>query len=216
MSSIIDALKKSDNNRTNESGANVNQIKFGHQPAPKSRRGFWLLVALLLLVVLAVFAWSQGWHHSVINQTKSWLGSDQLNAGQAAQLEPEPATKGNEQTAAQAATKPSKDQAHKLTPPKANEVKAKTLAAELTQARPDKQSQQLPIVADQETDKDKNNSEQTKAATNSEQETLELLTNKNTAAEEIDAAAKKAESIAKQNRKDLEPKLKQDYLLMYP
>ncbi|VAW45185.1 hypothetical protein MNBD_GAMMA02-1037, partial [hydrothermal vent metagenome] len=76
MSSIIDALKKSDNNRTTESGANVNQIKFGNEQQPKSRRGFWLLVALLLLVVFGVFAWTQRWHHSAIAQAKSWFGSE--------------------------------------------------------------------------------------------------------------------------------------------
>lgn len=76
MSSIIDALKKSDDNRNADDSSSVNQIKFSDNEPPTSRKGFWLLVIILLLVAGGVFAWQQGWHNTIVANTKSLMGSD--------------------------------------------------------------------------------------------------------------------------------------------
>lgn len=191
MSSIIDALKKSDNNRTTESGANVNQIKFGNEQQPKSRRGFWLLVALLLLVVFGVFAWTQRWHHSAIAQAKSWFGSEP-----ASQLTPEPTT----------------ELTNKLTPPKPNEVKAKSLAVEQAQTDSDSETQQ-PLEIQPSTSL--SNKDDSKIEITAEDETTEDQSVSSNQTDTDQDVTETTELIAEQSRQDLEPTLKQDYLLVH-
>ncbi len=217
MSSIIDALKKSDSNRSKESGANLNQIKFGQQPPQKSRRGFLLLVALLLLVAFGVFAWSQGWHHSAIAQAKSWFTSEQPDTEQSVtQTESQPNTQVNQQPVSQVVAKSTTEQANKLTPPKANEVKAKRLAVEQAQTDSDSERKQsLEVIAARNTDTDSEDDPATKAGAIDRQKTDQSTANLNSQTSAVDEAAEKADQIAKQNRKDLEPALKQDYLLVH-
>lgn len=220
MSSIIDALKKSDKNRTNESGANLNQIKFGDQTTKKSRRAIGLLLLLLVLVAAGVYAWIQGWHNKPIAMVNSWFETAPTEA-----IEPEtqaseknPAAETNKATTQQGAVASN----NKLTPPKADEVKAKRQAVEQEQAATDQQkNQQLAVTASRNT---KNNSNQelendmlTKqnivSKTQHKKQQQKAPDDANENSEQI--TQQKAEQIAKQNRQDLEPTIKQDYLLVH-
>jgi hypothetical protein len=214
MSSIIDALKKSDSNRSNESGANLNQIKFGQQPPQKSRRGILLLVALFLLVAFGVFAWSQGWHHSAIAQAKSWFGSEQVDTEQtAAQPETQVTSQQSQQPVSQVVTKSSTEQTNKLTPPKANEVKAKRQAIEQAQTDADSdKKQQLEVITANKTDAKTQDAQATSA---DEELTVQPKPNKSSQTASVDETTDNAKQAAIQNRKDLEPRLKQDYLLVH-
>ncbi|MCX7552793.1 general secretion pathway protein GspB [Marinicella sp. S1101] len=117
MSSIIDALKKSDDDRNTDGKSQVNAIKFGDQAKQKSRKGFWILVTVLLLVAGAVYAWQQGWHEKALAVvTSSWSGEDK------------PAQLIAEDDADKAVTKvdepqPKTTNANKLIPPKTEAVK---------------------------------------------------------------------------------------------
>ncbi len=208
MSSIIDALKKSDNNRTTESAANANQIKFGNQQPPDSRRGFWLLVVLLLLLVFGVFAWTQGWHHSAIAPVKSWFGAEP-----ASQLTAEPTTTDSQPRTAVATTKPTTEPTNKLTPPKPNEVKAKSLAIEQAQTDSDSETQQPLEVTDVR--HSLSNKDDSKVEITAEDETTEDQSVSSSPTDTDQDETETTKLIAEQNRKDLEPALKQDYLLVH-
>ncbi len=200
MSSIIDALKKSDKNRTTETGANVNQIKFSNEPPEKSRRGFWLLVIILLLVAGAVFAWQRGWHHAVIAKAHQWLGEQESsepveNKTNQAQTE---AAKPNKQPTANTA-KPNTalqntNRANKLTPPKADEVKAKSN---------DKKTTKTTTVVAENPAKADTPKEQTEE---NKQDTIKLIS---------DNKKEEIKKLLEEDRKALEPNLKQDYLLIH-
>ncbi len=213
MSSIIDALKKSDKNRTNESGANIDQIKFGNEPPPKSRRGFWLLVILLLLVAGGVFAWSQGWHHIAIAETKNFLGLDPTKSVFASKTETKP--DAVTQISKQKNTEEKSKRNNKLTPPKPNEVKAKSIAAEQEKiAIENKRRQQVEANALRGSEK-ATGSDDTKTNALKIDEIEPVKSNKPTAQVDVNDAIRESELKAKQNRQDLEPTMKQDYLLVH-
>ena len=213
MSSIIDALKKSDNNRNNESGAQLNAVNFGQQPAAKRRRGFWLLIILLLMVALAVFAWTQGWHHSVIAQAQNWLATEQPATEQTTQLKTQPTNPNKQPSTAQMVTEPATVQTNKLTPPKANEVKAKRLAIEQAQKAADSDKKQtLDVIATRKTDPEAQSAQANSTSKELTAQSKPITSSQTASVDEVNENAKQA---AIQNRKDLEPSLKQDYLLVH-
>lgn len=126
MSSIIDALKKSDQSRNSDNKNTLNNINFSEQPPAKSRRGFWVLIILLLLIALATYGWQQGWHHSLM---------DRFTA-QAPETTDEQNTQVNDSNGTPPVTQTAEpaSQAGKLTPPKQAEVKAQS--QQLTQKPP--------------------------------------------------------------------------------
>ncbi len=208
MSSIIDALKKSDHNRSTESVANVNQIKFTDQPSNGRRRSFWWLLVLLLVVAAGVFAWTQGWHHSAINQVSSWLGADTSS-----QTEPKPVVKDIEPS--REAEPPvndiksvAADTSNKLTPPKPDTVKSK--AANLAQVKPHSDIEQ------KATTMAKRQGNQGQQADTGE-DTLQVVPRAEKAENTDKKLANKEQvrATAQQQRKDLEPAMKQDFLLVH-
>ncbi len=195
MSSIIDALKKSDSNRPNENRSNVDQIQFGSEPPRQSRRGFWLLVMLLLLIAFGVFAWQKGWHHNVIGQYHAWFGDTEETNPTAEQNAP--------QTPPVVEPKP---QTNKLTPPKPEEIKAKSTAKSTEQ--PTVVPAAEPTVA-QNTEKPNNDS--------SHEEQIKPITKNTRPAEnkQTDTLTVIDKPTKADDRKILEPTLKQDYLLVH-
>ena len=213
MSSIIDALKKSDHNRTNETGAQVNQIQFGQEPPPKSRRGFWLLVMLLLLVAFGTFSWTQGWHHIAINKTKNILGLDPTNSSFASndQSDSEAPNTDIDQNNIKNATKPLPKDNQKLTPPQTDEVKAKSLATIESNTQDENQKQQqLEVIASREA----GNEKQQNTDKISKSDELNPKTNTDDT-DTVDITTEKTAMVAKKKRNALEPALKQDYLLIH-
>lgn len=217
MSSIIDALKKSDKNRSAESGKNINQIKFGNEPAQKNRRGFWLLVALLLLVVTAVFAWQQNWHHKALYYVNSWLTTDQTSESAASAADT--SNQANNKMASEPATKN-----NQLMPPKPKDVKDKSIAnKQLTDSKqsenPNSRDQQLEVIADRSAQAGGTKNDATDTLTIVEKESQPTtLSNSKEPDNVTDLASKTIEekdAEARQNRKDLRPQLNQDYLLVH-
>jgi len=205
MSSIIDALKKSDNNRTNESGAHINQIKFGNESPPKSRRGFWLLVLFLLLFALGTFAWTQGWHHSALAQVQSWFGSEPTNP-----IDSQPSNAAIKQKETEKKAKPN----NKLTPPKAEEVKAKSLAADEAESDT-KRKQQLEVIAARESKALAEKTDDSDVDLTAQGEIIPVQADDPNHKGEAKETTKQAELMAKQDRQDLEPSMKQEYLLIH-
>jgi len=118
MSSIIDALKKSDQSRNPEKHSDLGQINFSERPN-KSRKGFWLLVITLLVVAFGVFAWQQNWLPDWTHSVSTLFNTDSK------QDKPQNPTFQAEKTVNnsvdQQQTKP-----HKLVPPKQSDIKAQT------------------------------------------------------------------------------------------
>lgn len=210
MSSIIDALKKSDKNRTNENKSGIDEINFSDTNKPKNRRGFWLLVLFLLVVAAGVFAWQQGWHHKILSvmdnneqTTESAVPKptvsktkDSKQTPKVAQKDKEPATVKN-QTAK-----------NQLIPPQQKTIKEK---AELARKKA------LSGVKDTQLNNNKKPTE--------ELATLAKVDTKSEALKEVEAPAINQEQnntenptkkpITKQDKSSLEPALKQDYLLLH-
>jgi general secretion pathway protein B len=134
MSSIIDALKKSDQSRNKDNNKQLNNISFSDQPAPKSRRGFWLLVVVLTLIALAVYGWQQGWHQRLLNK---------LSAG-TAQTSTTTQTPVQAETAPEPANPPAKkaQTINRLTPPKQADIKAQSQELASQPATPPGQQEQ--------------------------------------------------------------------------
>ncbi|WP_223787289.1 general secretion pathway protein GspB [Marinicella meishanensis] len=207
MSSIIDALKKSAQNRSSQQESAANTINFSQESPPQSRRGFWLLVLLLLLVVGGLLAWQQGWHHAVMAQAQSWLGSTPE--------QPAAATQTNEPTEPPAArpgptAKPATPPTTRLTPPKAAEVKAQsaaeksrndtptTTAEQATQSNPEPAAERPPAVPSEPVAED----------------TITVVENRNSSETET-APETPTEEPAADDRMMLQPQLQQDYLLIH-
>ena len=207
MSSIIDALKKSDQNRTSENQSGINDINFSDTRTPKSRRGFWLLVVVLLLVTVGVFAWQQGWHQKLLTAFEN-------NEPKIETVEQKPITKNTPAT--KTVTNKEKDPAtvkqqtpnNQLVPPKQDEIKQK---AELAK----KQELNSINIAKVEDNK----------KVEQKPEALEIVDDKSKKIKVLGTAAKKQEQIEpkdptktpnkKPDNSSLEPTLKQDYLLLH-
>ncbi len=210
MSSIIDALKKSDQSRNNDNHSDLNNIKFSDNPAPKSRRGFWWLIVLLLLVTFAVYGWQQGWHNSLMSVIQSSTVPNETNTvnenTQPVIVEPEVET-----------MQPSKTSLNQLNPPKQSEIKAQTEQVQKLKAT--SASAEIKPVESKPNNKEKpiNNrvvpsSEvgvvQDQILPVKQEETNQIKTNKTLA-----AGDKKNTKPAKDP--SLQPKLQQDYLLIH-
>lgn len=226
MSSIIDALKKSDKTRKTDAGQNIDQIKFSDEPPQKSRRGFWLLVTFLLLVALAVLAWQQGWHNTLINQARILFGNQETNQVEAKTKQQNPTNEvlstspqqsadnnSSQEQANRSVKKTVTDKGNKLNPPKANEVKAKSLAAEqakesVKSGNTNERQEQLEVIVNRSTDNELRMADESNQIQPNNAITQSTDNN--------DSEQSKSEQQIKQNnRKDIEPKLKQDYLLVH-
>ncbi len=117
MSSIIDALKKSDKNRNQAGKGSVNQIKFESQTNTPKRRGFYLLVIALLVVTGGVLAWQQGWLSAAKNK---WFST----AEEVQTVNTQPNNKNQQQATQNNQQKPKV--ANKLTPPKPDVIRQKS------------------------------------------------------------------------------------------
>jgi general secretion pathway protein B len=208
MSSIIDALKKSDQTRKNDPANTLNNISFSDQPPAKSRRGFWLLVFILLLVAVGVYGWQQGWHNRL-----GTLFNEQAADSQEAVTTPATAQPATDQSIpAEQAPAQMQQVTDKLTPPSQNEIKAQS--AQLVE----RQATQV-IKADQQTAQTQA-IEQAAADSN----TLTVVENRSSGTTSVDTDQPKDQAAEKQpaepasqpeSRSSLEPKLKQDYLLIH-
>lgn len=126
MSSIIDALKKSDDNRNTDGKSQVNAIKFSEQAKQNSRKGFWALVIVLLLVAGGVFAWQQGWHEKALGViASSWSGDEQT---------PQVVAEDGSDKATNKVDEPQDNStaANKLIPPKTQAIKTISAASKTT------------------------------------------------------------------------------------
>lgn len=219
MSSIIDALKKSAQNRTPQSGSAADSIQFSETPKAQNRRGFWWLVLLLLLVAGGLFAWQQGWHHGVVAQAKSWLGAEPSSPTQEA-VQPDRLSANNPNKP----NKPNKanstsDQAEqpaasKLTPPKAAEVKAQSVAQE------DRKASQM--MQQEPTSKVSSENTETKAEVIAQEQqpvqenNADTITVVESRSNQLNAEIPASQSKPIEDDRDmLQPQLKQDYLLIH-
>jgi general secretion pathway protein B len=207
MSSIIDALKKSDQSRHKDNTKQVSNINFSEQPAPKNRRGFWLLVALLLLIALAAFGWQQGWHHHLLGL---W-SADNPQTSTHTQLQAQP------QDNTEPANPPDRKARiiNRLTPPKQEDIKA--------------QSRQIASQqATSQTDKKPPASAQTATvpANPGQPDALTVVENRTKISDQpalkplaTDEKKPAKKDLANQNNassgEELQPKLKQDYLYIH-
>jgi len=203
MSSIIDALKKSDQNRNGDSEATVNQINFSENPAPKSRRGFWLLVGFLLLVALGAYAWKQGWHHSLMEQVNTWTQSTEATNTAETTVQQAKTTETEPTVVAQSDEKQADN--NKLIPPKQSEIKTASIEQEKARQQ-NKATVQNPTV---------------EAAP--QQKAKPTVTKKDQTVAEAKPVTQPTTKPVKKQRKDkgdgnkkaLQPRLQQDYLLLH-
>lgn len=131
MSSIIDALKKSDAGRPRKNHGLNMRTDLTHEPPPKSRRGMVMIVAVLLLILVAVYFEKPDfvWQH---------LGASQ----QVTPVASEPTTGKTMDTTAT----PAAGQNKKLKKPAPTEVQN---AAQQQAAQPDARSDQKPPANEQ-------------------------------------------------------------------
>jgi len=209
MSSIIDALKKSDQNRNNENNSDLNNINFSNNTESQSRRGFWLLVVLLLLIAFAVFAWQQGWAAAISNYAKSW--SSQTAA------KTKPAMAKTQQTIQPVVKQePITKNIHEnqLVPPKQSEIKAQT--KKINQ----QQTQQEPVASSVVAKKEemiavKRESDQPTAIDKTKESISTTAKAGPTAEQSKPEQVVKKPDTDKPKDRSLEPTLKQDYLLLH-
>ncbi len=208
MSSIIDALKKSDNDRNTGDKATVNQIKFSDEPPQKSRKGFWILVIFLLLVASGVFAWQQGWHHSIINKVNNILKPSEPS--NSAPTNPKtvatPNNKNLNEAENKTSAKPNNKSANKLVPPKANDIKAKTAAT--------KQQAQDKVKKQTDAAKEQTNTD-TIPAVEKVTDSEDVRANGAEPQEEIVPIKSTKKATEPTHNKALEPELKQNHLLVH-
>lgn len=202
MSSIIDALKKSDQNRNNENNSDLNHINFSKNADHKSRRGFWLLVLALLLIAFGVFGYQQNWHTDLMTYVKSWSSQSKITTpvADSSDLEkPEIQPDAN---------KNKNSQANQLTPPKQSEVKAQVAK---NQAANDGSNNEIEKLTEVKPERDQagNLTEVKDSIT----VTTEEKTPPNEQIKPV-VVANEAEANKAKDR-SLEPKLKQDYLLIH-
>jgi CHASE3 domain sensor protein len=219
MSSIIDALKKSDHNRNSESSAKLNAIKLGQNPPQKSKRGFWLLVLLLLLVAAGVYAWTQGWHNDLIQYSQNWTGeTKELIADNNPTISSE--TKADSSQTNQSSEQTNAN--NQLTPPKQSVIKAKS--AELRNKQdvpplPDNKDNMTSSKTDENEIKpivSGKNNKQAKATSDSEATDSHLDSKKLDSDRKIASQEEPSDKEKKaKEEKALQPKRKQDYLLLH-
>lgn len=114
MSSILEALRKSDQNRPNGDSPSVKQIQFGeNRQEVKSKKGFYLLVLFLLLVAGGLWAHQSGW----LDPVYGWFDS-------ADEVE----TNTPEATGISVANQPQNPTVNTLTPPKPDDIKQQAKA----------------------------------------------------------------------------------------
>lgn len=118
MSSILDALKKSDQNRPNGDGQKVNNIRFSDAENPaKSRKGFYLLVIVLLLVAGALWGHQQGWFEPLYQKIQSFTAATPDDDAKPTEVAQKPEQNKPSQTPKQNKKSPA------LKPPKPTAVK---------------------------------------------------------------------------------------------
>jgi len=203
MSSIIDALKKSDQSRNTDQSNSLDNISFSDQPAHKSRRGFWLLVLVLLLVALAVFGWQQGWHHTIKNLITSTTGQSR-----------ESVTPSTVSGAAEPAR--NMTESPRLTPPKQQEIKQKTreLANQAGTQKPAATSQESnTLSAAQDTPKPAENNTLTVIENRNNSGSPAAQPDKDTTAEQPPKTPSEKEGM--DHPDNLQPQQKQDYLYIH-
>ncbi len=209
MSSIIDALKKSDQNRNSDQQADVNNIQFSDNPPPKSRKGFWLLVIVLLLIAAGIYAWQQGWHHKLL----SYFVENQPTATvEKANQAPQKVSEKTDKKAVARDNSLQQPAGHQLIPPKQSDIKAKT-----EQIRKEKQNNVLkeepikPVKIDTAAIKPlKQNHQDQQADNKSDNKSVKPEQNKKAAANMT-----ATDRVNIEDKKSLEPTLKQDYLLLH-
>ncbi len=208
MSSIIDALKKSDQNRNNDNNSDLNNMNFSDKPANKSRRGFWWLVTLLILVGFTVLAWQQGWHHDLTDYAKSWSSQPQATL-------PIADVKNTANPKVNETPKQQNVNLNQLVPPKQSEIKAQSEKIIQQQV-----SQNLPVGTDNPkkqtivgVEKEDNQSSSHKKI----EETITPITKEKPASPEAIKPMAENEKPDTPNQRDssLQPQLKQDYLLLH-
>jgi general secretion pathway protein B len=209
MSSIIDALKKSDQNRTNGNQSDVNDINFSDSNTPKSRRGFWLLTLVLLLVAAGVFAWQQGWHQKLLT---AFENNDPINES----VEKTSTTPTNQKPA----TKPVASQENKkavinqattnnqLVPPRQQEIKQK---AELAK----KQALNNTKITVTEKQKQAEVKPQTLEVVESKKEKINLLGTSDNKQQQSKPENPSNKPVTQTVKSSTEPTLQQKYLLLH-
>lgn len=208
MSSIIDALKKSDQNRNGDQVSQINNIKLGDQAKQSSKRGFWLLLFVLLIIAGGVLAWQQGWHHSAINYLKSW--SSQSTDKQASTNKQMGATEPVTQS------KPNNPQAtanNQLLPPKQSDIKAQSKQVKMKQDKPGLVEKPETAVITPVDKTNNSKSQQIEPLKQASQNTQLSQTNK--PAEKNKDSSDNNQTVSKNTETSMQPTLQQDYFLLH-
>lgn len=213
MSSIIDALKKSDSNRNSETGKNINQVNFTTNNKKPSRKGFWLLVVLLLLTAFGVFAWQQEWHHDFMSVAKGWFKTEQTVGIEKVTEVAKPETKAKPNTAE-----------NKLTPPSSVQVRERSNNNKQTKNQVANNNRDAAHDSEQPTSdqivprdgKAQNQAERSKATAEDQLTVVKNnLADKQQKQQPDKPNKKEANSKQQANNKRLKPVLQQDYLLVH-
>ena len=139
MSSILEALRKSDNKRQQNQNSGVDQIQFSETDnQPKSRKGFYLLVLFLLLVMSGVWAYQAGYFDQLLSRFKPQ--ETLVDA-------PKPKSKGSQMPVKKTVDKPSPSNQLTLQPPKPEAIKK-----QVAKKQKEKADTKLAVVDLQETE----------------------------------------------------------------
>ena len=140
MSSILEALRKSDDKRKQGHEGGVDNIQFSESQKPaKSRKGFNLLVLILLLVAAAVWAYQSGY----LPQIKNMFSSENADSMSTVDLVTGEADKDKATKESMAKTTPEQKnktqtaQKNTLKPPKPESVKKQIVANKKAQIKPE-------------------------------------------------------------------------------